>query len=148
MLRPGLSSRVALGLVGLPKIGIFTGGLNLMQCSTVGSPSPRANQGRSTELLLKFLASANRLQAHRFALCMAPHRPIKRRQSLYVGERGNEVFDDIVNVLQSAREPHHSVADTKLRACSRREPLVRCCCRVRDQTFGIAEIVADLDELE
>src|SRR6185369_1981494 len=123
-----------------------------MQCSTVGSPSPRANQGRSTKALLKFLASENSVPGTSIFAVRGPHRPIKRRQTstrrLHVRECGNEVFDDIINVFQSAREPDHSIADTKLPTCSRSEPLMRGCCRVGDQALGVAEIVADLDELE
>ena len=67
---------------------------------------------------------------------------------LHISERGNEVLDEVVRMLKSAREPHQSIADAKLRACGRREALMRGRCRMRNQALGVAEIVADLDELE
>src|SRR6266699_95892 len=67
---------------------------------------------------------------------------------LNCGKRGHEVFDNIVVMLQSAREPHQPVADAELGARGRCEPLMRGRRRMGDQALGIAEIVADLDEPE
>src|SRR5436309_7626041 len=80
------------------------------------------------------------LLANRYAV--SPEHPLDR------GERGNEVFHDIVGMLQPAREPHQSIADAELCARGWREALVRGGRRVRDQALGITQIVADLHERE
>src|SRR5215472_11339546 len=46
------------------------------------------------------------------------------------------------------RKAHQSVADAEFGALRRREPLVGRGRRMRDQALGVAEIVADADELE
>src|SRR5258708_7861416 len=51
-------------------------------------------------------------------------------------------------MFEPDRYTHQSVADAELGALWRREPLVRCRRRVRDQAFRVAEIVADANELE
>ena len=43
---------------------------------------------------------------------------------------------------------HQAVADAELGALRRREPLVRGRRRMGDEALGVAEIVADADELE
>src|ERR1700722_569508 len=63
-------------------------------------------------------------------------------------KRREHVLDDTVGMFETDREPHQSVGDADLGTLRRREPLVRRRRRVRDQALGVAEIVADADELE
>src|SRR5262249_53787112 len=58
------------------------------------------------------------------------------------------VLADVVGVFKPNRDPHQAVADAELGTLRRRKPLMRCCCRMRDQALGVAEIVADANELE
>jgi hypothetical protein len=51
-------------------------------------------------------------------------------------------------MFEPDRHPHEAVADAEFGALRRRQPLVRCRRRVRDQALGVAEIVADADQLE
>ena len=63
-------------------------------------------------------------------------------------QRSKHILDDIVGVLEAAGEPHHAIADAELGARRRREPLVRRRRRMGDEALGVAEIVADANELE
>src|SRR5215510_15828932 len=81
-------------------------------------------------------------------LLLADRYALSSGRSLDHSERGNEVFDDVIGMFQPAREPHQTVADAELRAGGGCEALVRRGRRMRDQALGVAEIVADFDELE
>jgi hypothetical protein len=63
-------------------------------------------------------------------------------------ERGEHVFHDIVGMFEADGDAHQPVADAELGALRRLEPLVRGRRRMGDQALGVAEIVADADELE
>ena len=63
-------------------------------------------------------------------------------------QRREHVLDDIVGMFEPDRNPHQAVADAELGALRRRQPLVRRRRRMGDQALGIAEIVADADQLE
>src|SRR5437870_1526075 len=110
-----------------------------MNCGTVGS-SPRAFQGKLRAKLLTFLAST--------IARSGDVNTASQRYSLHSGERGNEVFDDIVGMFQPAREPHQTIANAELGAGGGRETLMRGGRRMRDQALGVAEIIADLHEPE
>src|SRR5215510_145490 len=114
-----------------------------MNYFTVRSRSP-SFQGKLRATSLNFLASRWK------DACSCWRAGMQFRPKLHLdrGECGNEVFDDIIVMFQPAREPHQSIADAELRAGGGREALVRRGRRMRDQALGVAEIVADLDELE
>src|SRR5215467_198922 len=113
-----------------------------MNYFTVRSRSPPF-QGKLHATSLNFLAS----RWSDACSCWRAGMQFRRNIHLDRGERGNEVFDDIVVMFQPAREPHQSIADAELCARGGREALVRGGRRMRDQALGVAQIVADLDEL-
>src|SRR5215467_6939732 len=63
-------------------------------------------------------------------------------------QRPYQVLDQVVGMLEAGRKPDQSIVDSKLRAVLRREPLMRCGGWMRDQTFGVAKVVGDADQLE
>src|SRR5262245_51576621 len=63
-------------------------------------------------------------------------------------QRREQILHHVVGVLQPAGEPQQAVADAELGARRRREALVRRGRGMGDQALGVAEVVADADELE
>src|SRR5438093_9041331 len=63
-------------------------------------------------------------------------------------QRGEYILDQVVRMLEPAREPHQPITDAEVGARGRRKALVGRGCRVSDQALGVAEIVADAHELE
>ena len=58
-----------------------------------------------------------------------------------------EIGHQVAHILKPDREPHAVVEDAKLGARLRREPLMRGGGGMGDQALGVAEIVADLEDL-
>src|SRR5690348_5168415 len=63
-------------------------------------------------------------------------------------QRRHHIVDQIVGMLEPARQADHAVADAELGALLRLEPLVRRRRRMGDQALGIAEVVGDAHKLE
>ena len=63
-------------------------------------------------------------------------------------QRRQQILDQVVGMLEAGRKPDQPVADAKLGALLRRQPLMRRRRRMRDQAFGVAEIVGDADQLQ
>src|SRR6185369_3792499 len=63
-------------------------------------------------------------------------------------QRRHHVVDQIVGMLEPARQANHAVTDAEVGALLRLEPLVRRRRRMGDQALGIAEVVGDTHELE
>ena len=59
-----------------------------------------------------------------------------------------EVGREVAHILKSDREPHAVVRNAKLRAGVRREPLMGGGGGMGGEAFGVAEIVADLEDLQ
>ena len=51
-------------------------------------------------------------------------------------------------MLESGRKPDQPVANSELGTLFRRQPLMRCGRRMRDQAFRVTEIIGDADEAE
>ncbi len=63
-------------------------------------------------------------------------------------ERAEHVFHDIVGMFEPDRYAHQPVADAEFGALRRGQPLVRGRRRMGDEALGVAEIVADANEIE
>src|SRR5580700_11975151 len=90
----------------------------------------------------------------------SPKRPIRQsrpcglrtkpstKQNLYLVHRGEHVLDDIVGMFEADGDAYQAIANAKFGPLCWREPLVCGRCRVRDKTFGVAQIVADPHQLQ
>src|SRR5271167_2806135 len=63
-------------------------------------------------------------------------------------QRRQHVLDDVVGMLEPYRKAYQAVADTEFGALRRSQPLMRRRRRMRDEALGVAEIIADANELE
>src|SRR5271165_486804 len=77
-----------------------------------------------------------------------PPPPIPGAKTSNHFQRRQHVLDDVVGMLEPDREAYQAVADTEFGALRRSKPLMRRRRRMRDEALGVAEIVADANELE
>src|SRR5580698_11298329 len=63
-------------------------------------------------------------------------------------QRGEYVFDDVVGMFETDGNTHEPVADPELGPLRRGQTLVGCCRRMGNEALGVAEIVADANELK
>ncbi len=87
------------------------------------------------------------------AIAEAATRPVAsaavpRALRLHRLQRGEHVLNDVVGMFEADRNAHQPVADAELGALRRGEPLVGRRRRMGDEALGVAEIIADADELE
>ena len=114
--------------------------------STFISPDELHMNDWSYGCIAKLLAGAIHEAAARSTVTATARAPTARASHRF--QRRQHVLDQIVGVLEPARQPHHAVADAEVGALLRLEPLVRRRRRMGDQALGVAEIVGDAHELE
>ena len=68
--------------------------------------------------------------------------------SFSIPKRRHQILDQVIRMFEAAGEAHQSVGNAEFGAGLRFEALVSRGRGMRDEALGVAEIVADLDQLE
>src|SRR5947209_17675655 len=64
------------------------------------------------------------------------------------GEPALQILDKVFDILDADRQTQHSLAYAYGGTLLGRQALMRRRCRMRDQAFGVAEIVGNVDDFE